>query len=327
METTSILLPIKKQHRRILSGGASILIYSSAYFQTLAYGEILRYNDVTLAKESDYYMRTAAFIGTGNMGGALAQAACRAISPAEVILANRSHEKADSLARSLGCIAAMSNEAAIRSAKYIFLGVKPQAYSELAKELAPVLQSCHQAGQDKVLISMAAGLTLSTLKSLYSEVGYDIPILRIMPNTCVTIGKGVVALAGEDETHLAAVERILSGAGLVERLPEHLLDAFTSVAGCGPAFVYPYIEALADGGVMAGLPRDRALRYAAQTVLGAAAMVLETGKHPGQLKDEVCSPGGSTIAGITALERCGLRNAAASAVLASWERNKELGKS
>lgn len=287
----------------------------------------MRYNDVTLAKESDDYMRTAAFIGTGNMGGALAQAACRAISPAEVILTNRSHEKADSLACSLGCVAAISNEAAIRSATYIFLGVKPQAYGELAKELTPVLQSCHQAGQDKVLISMAAGLTLSTLKGLYSEVGYDIPILRIMPNTCVTIGKGVVALAGEDETHLAAVERILSAAGLVERLPEHLLDAFTSVAGCGPAFVYPYIEALADGGVMAGLPRDSALRYAAQTVLGAAAMVLETGKHPGQLKDEVCSPGGSTIAGVAELERCGLRNAAASAVLASWERNKELGKS
>lgn len=272
-------------------------------------------------------MRTAAFIGTGNMGGALAQAACRAFSPAEVILANRNYAKADSLARSLGCVAAVSNEAAIRSAQYVFLGVKPQTYGELAKELIPVLQSCHHAGQDKVLISMAAGLTLSSLKELYSEVGYDIPILRIMPNTCVTIGKGVVALSGNHEDHMIAVEKILGAAGMVERVPEHLMDAFTSVAGCGPAFVYPYIEALADGGVMAGLPRDSALRYAAQTVLGAAAMVLETGKHPGQLKDEVCSPGGSTIAGVTELERCGLRSAATNAVLASWERNKELGRS
>lgn len=271
-------------------------------------------------------MRTVAFIGTGNMGGALAQAACRSLSPTEVILTNRTAGKADALARSLGCVAALSNEAAVRSAKYIFLGVKPQAYADLAKELTPVLRSCHEAGQDKVLISMAAGLTLSSLKGLYAEVGYDIPILRIMPNTCVAIGKGVVALAGEEETHLTAVERILSAAGLVERISEHLMDAFTSVAGCGPAFVYPFIEALADGGVMAGLPREQALRYAAQTVLGAASMVLETGKHPGQLKDEVCSPGGSTIAGVAELERAGLRSAAAGAVLASWERNKELGK-
>lgn len=271
-------------------------------------------------------MRTAAFIGTGNMGGSLAEAACRALSPAEVILANRTPEKADALARRLGCVAVLSNEEAVRGAKYIFLGVKPQMYGELAKELTPILHSCHEAGQDKVLISMAAGLTLDTLKALYSEAGYDIPILRIMPNTCVAIGKGVVALAGEEETHLAAVEHILSAAGLVERIPESMMDAFTSVAGCGPAFVYPYIEALADGGVMAGLPRAQAMRYAAQTVLGAAAMVLETGKHPGQLKDEVCSPGGSTIAGVAELERAGLRSAAVGAVLASWERNKELGK-
>lgn len=270
-------------------------------------------------------MRTAAFIGTGNMGGALAQAACRALSPSDVILTNRSPEKADALARKLGCVAALSNEAVVRSAKYIFLGVKPQVYAELAKELTPVLSSCHKAGEDKVLISMAAGLTLDTLKSFYSEVGYDIPILRIMPNTCVAIGKGVVALAGEEEEHLAAVEQILGAAGLVERIPERLMDAFTSVAGCGPAFVYPFIESLADGGVMAGLPRQQALRYAAQTVLGAAAMVLETGKHPGQLKDEVCSPGGSTIAGVAELERAGLRSAVTDAVLASWKRNKELG--
>lgn len=286
----------------------------------------LRYNEFTLTKESSDLMRTAAFLGTGNMGSALARAACRSLSPSEVILANRTYEKAEALARSLGCVAAISNEAAVRSARYIFLGVKPQFYPELAKELTPVLRSCHEAGQDKVLISMAAGLTLDTLQKLYSEVGYNISILRIMPNTCAAVGRGIVALAGNEDEHLAAAEQILSGAGLVERIPERLMDAFTSLAGCGPAFVYPYIEALADGGVMAGLPRQQAIRYAAQTVLGAAAMVLETGKHPGQLKDEVCSPGGSTIAGVAELERAGLRSAAIDAVLASWERNKELGK-
>jgi len=271
-------------------------------------------------------MKTAAFIGTGNMGGALAQAACRALPPSEIILSNRTAEKASILAQKLGCLSVSSNEEAVRSAKYIFLCVKPQFFTVLAQELIPVLRSCHEAGEDKVLVSVAAGLTLTTLRSMYSDVGYDVPILRVMPNTCITIGKGMLALAGEGEAHLQAVEQILGKAGLVERLPEGLMDQFTAVAGCGPAFVYPYIEALADGGVMAGLPRQQALRYAAQTVLGAAAMVLETGAHPGALKDAVCSPGGSTIAGVAALEQAGLRAAAIEAVLASFARNRELGK-
>lgn len=274
-------------------------------------------------------MKTVAFIGCGNMGGALAQAACRAINPAEIVLANRTPEKAAELAQTLGCASVSSNEAAVRSAKYIFLCVKPQFFTGLAAELTPVLLDCHKKGEDKVLISIAAGLTLDTLKNMYAGVGYAIPILRMMPNTCVAIGKGMMALSscdGEDETHLRAVEHILSQAGLVERLPERLMDQFTAVAGCGPAFIYPYIEALADGGVMAGLPRQQALRYAAQTALGAAAMVLETGEHPGALKDAVCSPAGSTIAGVAELERAGLRTAAIEAVLASYKRNQELGK-
>ena len=260
------------------------------------------------------------------MGGALARAACRALSPTEIVLSNRTPEKAAKLAQQLGCVSVASNEAAVRSADYLFLGVKPQFYPNLARELTPILRQCHEEGQDKVLISMAAGLTLETLKAMYADAGYDIPILRIMPNTCVAIGKGTIALVGEGEAHLQAVEHILSEAGLVERLPEKQMDAFTAVAGCGPAFLYPYIEALADGGVMAGLPRDQALRYAAQTALGAAAMVLETGEHPGALKDAVCSPGGSTIAGVAALEQAGLRSAAIDAVLASFRRNQELGK-
>ena len=273
-------------------------------------------------------MKQAAFIGTGNMGGALARAACRAAGPEQVILSNRTREKADALAAELGCIAA-DNEEAVRQARYIFLGVKPQMMRGLLDTLAPVLRECHEAGADKVLISMAAGLRIDDMRPHLLQAGYDVPLLRIMPNTCAAIGMGMTALSapeGAEEAHLQAVEDLLSQTGRVERVPEELLDQFTSIAGCGPAYVYPFIEALADGGVAIGLPRGQALTYAAQTVLGAAAMVLETGKHPGQLKDEVCSPGGSTIAGVASLERSGLRAAAIGAVLAAYRRNGELGK-
>lgn len=273
-------------------------------------------------------MKKAAFIGTGNMGGALARAAVRALGADQVILANRTRAKAEGLAAELGC-AVTDNAGAVTEAEYIFLGVKPHLMGGLLEELAPVLADCHGNGQDKALISMAAGARINDLKAHLTEVGYDVPLLRIMPNTCVAIGKGMTALCarpGEDEAHLREVETILVASGKVERVDESLMDQFSAVAGCGPAFVYPFIEALADGGVMSGLPRQKALAYAAQTVLGAAAMVLETGEHPGALKDAVCSPGGSTIAGVAALERSGLRAAAIDAVLAAWKRNGELGR-
>ncbi len=273
-------------------------------------------------------MKKAAFIGTGNMGGALARAAVRALGPEQVILSNRTAAKAEALAAELGCAAA-DNGRAVREAEYIFLGVKPHLMAALLEELAPALADCHAAGEDKVLVSMAAGKRIADLRPFLAGVGYDVPLLRIMPNTCAAIGKGMTALCaapGTDEAHLAAVREILSASGRVEVIDEGQMDAFSAVAGCGPAFVYPYIEALADGGVMAGLPRQKALEYAAQTALGAAAMVLETGEHPGALKDAVCSPGGSTIAGVAALERAGLRAAAIDAVLAAWRRNQELGK-
>ncbi len=274
-------------------------------------------------------MKKAAFIGVGNMGGALARAACRAIGPEQVVLANRTPAKGSALAAELGCTAAKSNADAVREAEYIFLGVKPQMMRALLNTLAPVLADCYAAGEDKVLVSMAAGLRFDDMRPCLKGAGYDVPLLRIMPNTCVAIGQGMTAISMEDwvdESVLEEVEKILSATGKVERLEEGLFDQFSAVAGCGPAFVYPYIEALADGGVMTGLPRRQALEYAAQMVLGAAAMVLDSGKHPGQLKDEVCSPGGSTIAGVAELERGGLRAAAINAVLAAYRRGAQLGK-
>ena len=278
--------------------------------------------------ESGDIMKKAAFIGVGNMGGALARAACRALGPGEVVVSNRTPAKAEALGLELGCMAA-DNEGAVRSARYIFLGVKPQGLRALLAELAPVLADCHAAGEDKVLVSMAAGVRIDDMRPCLEGAGYPVPLLRIMPNTCAAIGQGLTALcapADAREEHLREVEAILAESGRVERLPEALIDQFAAVAGCGPAFVYPFIEALADGGVMSGLPREQATRYAAQMVLGAAALVLESGKHPGRLKDEVCSPGGSTIAGVAELERGGLRAAAINAVLAAWRRGAELGR-
>ena len=271
-------------------------------------------------------MKKAAFIGVGNMGGALARAACRAVGADQVVLFNRTPSRAEALAVELGCAVAETMGDAVHDAEYIFLGVKPYGIGELLDELVAVLAECHSCGDDKVIVSMAAGMRTGDMCPRLAGVGYDVPVLRIMPNTCVAIGKGMTALAGKGEEALRGVEEILSATGRVERISESLMDQFSAVAGCGPAFVYPYIEALADGAVSTGLPRQQAMEYAAQMVMGAAAMVLESGKHPGQLKDEVCSPGGSTIAGVAELERGGLRAAAINAVQAAYKRNTELGK-
>ena len=274
-------------------------------------------------------MKKAAFIGVGNMGGALARAAVRAIGPDQVVVANRTPAKAEALAAELGCAVVSNTAAAVRLAKYIFIGVKPQQVRPLLAELDRLLHSLHQDGEDKVIVSMAAGVELDAMYELVNDAGYDVPLLRVMPNTCVAVGQGMTALcarAGVDEVCIRDVEEILSASGKVDRVPENLFDQFSALAGCGPAFVDLFIEALADGAVSTGLPRKQAVEYAARTVLGAAALVLESGKHPGQLKDEVCSPGGSTIAGVAELERGGLRAAAINAVWAAWKRNTELGK-
>lgn len=264
-------------------------------------------------------MKKAAFIGTGNMGSALVRAACKALGGNEVAVSNHTFAKAEALAKETGCQAYPTNLECAQAGEYVFLGVKPWQVRGVIDEIRPVL-----AG--KVLVSMAAGPGLDQLQAW---AGKNVSVLRIMPNTPCAIGKGLTALCGGEaakEEHFAGVEAILAASGRVDRLEERLMDAFGAVAGCGPAFVYPYIEALADGGVTAGLPRAKAMTYAAQMVLGAAAMVLETGEHPGKLKDDVCSPGGSTIEGVAALERHGLRAAAIDAVLAAWKKNADMGK-
>lgn len=263
---------------------------------------------------------TFGFIGTGNMGGALAKAAAKAMPAENIYLANRTAAKAEGLAAELGCKAVTVQEAA--RCGFIFLGVKPQMMQELLTEIAPVLA----ARQDEfVLVSMAAGLTMADIQAM---AGGNYPVIRIMPNTPVAVGSGTV-LYDADNVPAEALAQFCENmryAGLLDRLPEKLIDAGTAVAGCGPAFACLFMEALADGGVACGLPRDKAMLYAQQMLMGTAQLAITTGQHPGQMKDAVCSPGGSTIAGVQALEDSAFRAAAIQAVRASFERTKELGK-
>ena len=264
-------------------------------------------------------------IGCGNMGGALAKAAAQVLPKEEMLLANRTPAKAQALAVQLGGCAVGQNADVAARAQYILLGVKPQMMADMLAGIAPVLAQRTERGERFVLVSMAAGLTCAQLREL---AGGAYPVLRIMPNTPAAIGKGMTTYCAQDmtEEELDGFLAMMTGAGRFDALEERLMDAASAVAGCSPAFVYQFIEALADGGVECGLPRVKALQYAAAAVEGAAALVLESGKHPGALKDEVCSPGGSTIAGVHALESGGMRAAVMDAVTAAAARGKRLGE-
>ena len=272
-------------------------------------------------------MAKFSFIGTGNMGGALARAAARQLPPAEILLSNRTPAKAEALANELGCIA-VSVERAAKEGQFIFLGVKPQMMAVLLKQIAPILKD----RQDRfVLVTMAAGLSINQILTMIGDdpIYQPHPVIRIMPNTPCAVGEGIVLYAANSAVtagELAEFTNGMAGAGVLDRLEEHLIDAGSAVAGCGPAFVCLFMEALADGGVACGLPRNKAMLYAAQMVKGTAALQLSTSQHPGVMKDAVCSPGGTTIAGVRALEEHGYRGGVMDAVIAAVERTKELGK-
>ena len=261
-------------------------------------------------------------IGTGNMGGALARAMGK--SGHELYLSDFLKEKAESLTNEIGaCAHASDNAEIVRECDMILLGVKPQMLDALASELREGLA----ARQSHVcLVSMAAGVTLERIGNLFGEA---LPAIRIMPNTPAAVGAGMIlfcANAHASEQDNTLLSDALRFAGKLDRLEERLIDAASAVSGCGPAFVCLFAEALADGGVRSGLPRDKALTYAIETLKGTAKLLSESGKHPGQLKDEVCSPAGSTIEGVTALEDGGFRALTIDAVTAAYERTKELGK-
>lgn len=260
------------------------------------------------------------FIGCGNMGGALASAVSRS-DGVSLYIADHDSKKAEEKAKMLSATVSQNGEIA-NICDYIFLGVKPQLLRGVLEEISPVLE----ARKERVtLISMAAGVTTDTICDM---LGGAFSVIRIMPNTPVAVGEGMVLYCSKNTQTEKVNEflKFMQHAGELDAITEKLIDAASAVSGCGPAFVYMFIEALADGGVKCGLPRGKAIKYAAQTVLGSGKYLMESGAHPGEMKDAVCSPGGSTIAGVAALEDAAFRSGIISAVEKAYARTKELGK-
>lgn len=264
---------------------------------------------------------TFGFLGCGNMGSAIAAASRKTLRGDEIAITTKHPEHAAALAERFGA-RAVSIEEIAAEAQYIFLAVKPQMLALVMEPLKGILSS----RTDRfLLVSMVAGVTIERVRELS---GGSYPVIRIMPNTPCSVGEGMIQYAlSEDvtEEEKAFFLQSMSAAGRLDELDEHLIDAASAVSGCGPAFTDLFAEALADGGVECGLPRAKALEYAAQMLIGSGKLLLESGKHPGELKDAVCSPGGSTIQGVHALESGAFRAAVINAVVAAYRKNKELG--
>jgi pyrroline-5-carboxylate reductase len=265
-------------------------------------------------------MATFGFIGTGNMGGILARAACKRIPSDQVFLANRTPEKAKDLAEELEC-RATDNDAIAEYADYIFLGVKPQMMADMLADIAPILA---ERKSRFILVTMAAGLPISRIQEM---AGGAYPVIRIMPNTPSSVGEGMILYTlgeGITKTEEKLFLDALADTGRLALLPEHLMDVGSAVMGCGVAYAGLFLEAMADGAVACGLPRKQAYEFAAQMMLGTGRLALESGDHPGILKDVCCSPAGTTIQGIRALENGGFRSAVMEAVIAGKEKAEEL---
>lgn len=260
-------------------------------------------------------MAIVGFIGTGNMGSALARACAKSERTEKLLLANRTRQKAERLAAELGGECA-DNCTVAALAEVLFLAVKPQYLTDMLGGIRDVLT----ARQDRfVIVSMVAGWDLARLGGEFGPL----PVVRIMPNIPASVGGGVTLMCCSQsvtDDEKALVSELLAASGLVSELEESLLDAATGVTGCGPAFAALFVEALADGAVACGLPRRLALEYAAGMLRGTAELLLSTGEHPAVLKDRVCSPGGSTIQGVRALEESAFRGAVMDAVIAAYEK-------
>ena len=262
------------------------------------------------------------FIGAGRMAAALARGFVDSglVAPENLIASDPVPAGRKAFGQAVGCETTDSNADVLAKAKVIFLAFKPHQLDE-------AMETVHdQFDGSYLVISILAGVRLAKLDEACGGLAR---VVRVMPNTPALVGEGACGYAlgqaaTSDDSEL--VKRLLCAVGVAYEVKESLIDAVTGLSGSGPAYGYTIIEALSDGGVAAGLSRDIATRLAAQTMLGAAKMVLETGKHPGELKDMVCSPGGTTIEGVHELEEGGVRNALINAVRSATERAVELGQ-
>lgn len=252
------------------------------------------------------------------MGGALAKAVSKVTK--DIIVSDRDEAKAKEAASALGCKLGTNAEIAEKCDR-IFLGVKPQVMQSVLDEVKDIMKKT-----DPVIITMAAGLSMEKIRNF---LGYDARIIRIMPNTPVLLGAGTTLYSYNSRITDDIIKSFVDDmkySGIVEYLPEELIDAGCSLSGCGPAYMYMMVDAVAEGAVQCGLSREQAIKFAASTMKGAAEMVLNTGEDPEILKQRVCSPGGSTIEGVKSLDANHFRDICIEAIKCAYKRNKELGQ-
>ncbi|MEE0420953.1 MAG: pyrroline-5-carboxylate reductase [Lachnospiraceae bacterium] len=258
------------------------------------------------------------FIGCGNMAGAMVGGILKnnLIPAGEIIASTLRAESLEKVRKTYGICTEPDNRAVARESGILVLGVKPQYYQQVIEEIKDSVR------EDQIVVSIAPGKTLEWLEMNF---GKPMKLVRCMPNTPALVGEGITGVCCNErvsEQELNRVCEILSGCGQTEVLAEHLLDVVVSVSGSSPAYVFMFIEAMADAAVADGMPRAQAYKFASQAILGSAKMVLETGKHPGELKDMVCSPGGTTIEAVRVLEEKGFRSAVIEAMKACVRKGK-----
>ncbi len=266
-------------------------------------------------------MAIMGFIGAGNMGYPMLQGAGKAFGTEQVIFTDASQERREFVKRETGLSYVNDNKSIAASCKYVVLAIKPQFFSDVFNDMKGYI------GEEQVVISIAPGITTEDVKT---GLGTAVKVVRAMPNTPAMVNEGMSGICYSrdifSEEDKNVVDRLFSSFGKYQLFEERLMNAVVCANGSSPAYVYMFIEALADSVVKYGIPRDKAYTLAAQTVLGAAKMVMETKEHPGKLKDQVCSPGGTTIAAVAALEEYGFRNAVMKATDACYEKAVSLEK-
>lgn len=262
------------------------------------------------------------FIGVGNMGGALAGAVCKKVGGENVCVSDYSAEKAEAFAKSFGCRAVDNGEIASH-AKFIFLGVKPQVLPSVAESLRVTLAA---RKEPFVLVTMAAGVSIASLEAM---LDMRAPVIRIMPNTPVAVGEGMILYTANDAVSQEDIREFvgaLSLAGKTDYINEEDIDAASVISGCGPAFMYMFLEAMQETGIRLGLNGEKARLYAEQTMRGAATLAMTSQESLEALRIRVCSPGGSTIEGVKKFQSLGLSDTVSEALNASYRRTLELGK-